>query len=107
MADANQPGQAREAIAQHPGSPGPHSGIASTQTNGQPIPAPDGRTPARTMTRALGIRLGVSVCLFLTLALLSTGAMMLAHVGENKALTVGILGSFLAVMAAQSSLPVP
>src|SRR5207302_6809651 len=106
MPEENQPVPAREIFAPQPKSPGLLDGISAAQSNGQLNVASSIRTPDHGVLMALTVRLIVSALLFVVLSLLAVGGMVLAHVGTNKALTVGVLGSFLAVAALQSFLPI-
>src|SRR5260370_33018201 len=105
MTEENRPTPASERIAPQPKAPDSFSQHTSAQANGQEMAGPANRTAPRAKIRAWGLRLAVSAIMFVVLALLSIGIMIVTDFKPQTAFWVGILGSFLAVMAVQNFLP--
>jgi signal peptidase I len=79
---------------------------AFTDVNGQQTTGTSQPATTHHKLRALALRLAVSALLFVVLAVLSIGVMLVVDVRPQTALGVGLLGSFLAVMAVQNFLPI-
>src|SRR5579862_5186588 len=81
--------------------------VTTPSTNGQAVSAPMNRNTTPVKVQAFGLRLAISAVLFVVLALLSAGVMLLLDWKLDHALIVAVLGSFLAAVALHSFLPSP
>jgi signal peptidase I len=105
MTEENRVTPADQRVAHQPQAPDSDHHV-SAEANGRQTTGAAPVAEAHQKLRALALRLAVSAILFAVLALLSIGAMLLADVKPQTALGVGLLGSFLAVMAVQNFLPI-